>query len=199
MMKRQNRIWLSWFGALSLLLSTGWAGTPVDITSSQVEWFASKVTGKHNGDVKLVSGFVKTDKDQIVDAEFVIDMQSIRVLDIESPGMRSKLEGHLKAEDFFHSSKYPQAIFRLSSARKLTATEGANFRLTGDLQIRGITHAIAFDAQVDLDQTPMRATGTMTVDRTKYGITYKSGSVFQALGDRAIHDDFQIKFHILTH
>jgi hypothetical protein len=38
----------------------------------------------------------------------------------------------------------------------------------------------------------------VTVDRTKFGIKYGSGSFFDNLGDRTIYDDFTIEFSLIA-
>ena len=40
-------------------------------------------------------------------------MTSIENTDIESPEWKQKLEDHLKAEDFFHTDSFPNAILEI--------------------------------------------------------------------------------------
>ena len=55
-----------------------------------------------------------------------------------------------------------------------------------------------FDAEVNDASGQISATGTMVVNRTKYGIKYGSGSFFQGLGDKVIYDDFTLKFMLIA-
>ena len=45
------------------------------------------------------------------------------------------------------------------------------------------------DADSNVDY---KATSSMKIDRTKYGIEYGSGSVFKSLGDKMIYDEFEL-------
>ena len=37
-----------------------------------------------------------------------------------------------------------------------------------------------------------KATASLKIDRTKYGIEYKSASIFESLKDKAIYDEFDL-------
>jgi len=78
----------------------------IDPDNSIVEWKASKVTGKHNGTVKVEEGSLTFNDDQLQGGSFTIDMTSLQSTDLEGSG-KSKLEGHLKSEDFFGVEKFP--------------------------------------------------------------------------------------------
>jgi polyisoprenoid-binding protein YceI len=58
-----------------------------------------KVTGQHNGTVKLKEGTLIFKGDKLAGGTFTVDMTSLTTdLSGESQG---KLNGHLKSEDFF--------------------------------------------------------------------------------------------------
>ena len=40
-------------------------------------------------------------------------------------------------------------------------------------------------------------TGTLTFDRTKFGMIYKSGNFFKDIGDKAIHDEVVLNFKVV--
>ncbi|MFP4310408.1 MAG: YceI family protein [Nitriliruptoraceae bacterium] len=51
-------------------------------------------------------------------------------------------DGHLKSNDFFAMDEYPQLTFR---STKVEPKSDSEFRVTGDLTIRGVTKEITFD------------------------------------------------------
>ncbi|MFP4149407.1 MAG: YceI family protein, partial [Nitriliruptoraceae bacterium] len=51
-------------------------------------------------------------------------------------------DGHLKSNDFFAMEEYPQLTFR---STKVEPKSDSEFRVTGDLTIRGVTKEITFD------------------------------------------------------
>jgi len=179
-----------------LMIQNVIAATPIDINKSTVEWLGTKVTGQHNGTLSLKEGSVNSERGAFKGGRFVFDMNSIKVLDIDDEKWNLKLENHLKSEDFFGVEKHPLAVFEIISA---TPQKGSNnYEIKGDLAIKGITHVVTFNAQVDIHGSASHAWGKITVDRTLYDIRYKSGKFFENLGDKTIYDDFIITFNVVT-
>jgi len=176
------------------------ATTPIDIHKSSVDWLGTKVTGQHNGNLELKKGEVTIEKGKLKSGRFIFDMTSIKVLDIEDKKWNRKLEQHLKDKDFFGVKHYPTAVFEFNQASPIKETKKGepNYHIKGDLTIKSITHALEFNARVDLKKSGSHASGKIIVDRTKYGIRYKSGKFFEGLGDKAIHDEFIITFDVIT-
>jgi hypothetical protein len=42
----------------------------------------------------------------------------------------------------------------------------------------------------------LMATGKMSIDRTKFGMRFRSGNFFKNLGDTLIYNDFELNMHI---
>ncbi len=184
---------------LTLTVSS-FANTAIDVSQSRVEWLGKKVTGQHNGILQLKEASIDIQKQVLVGGRFVFDMTSIKVLDIKDPKWNNKLEKHLKSDDFFAVDTFPSAVFEISSSLSLRNTEPGedNYEIKGDLTIKGITHVVSFKAQVDIQREKSSASGMIIVDRTLYDIRYKSGKFFENLEDKAIYDDFEITFHVVT-
>ena len=51
---------------------------------------------------------------------------------------------------------------------------------------------------VSIDGYIAEAIGIVDIDRTLFGITYGSGTFFEDLADRAIDDNFTLKFKIIA-
>lgn len=188
-------------GGLIMLTSlSALASTPVDVNQSTVLWFGKKVTGAHDGSLQLKEATVDIEDTLLKGGRFVFDMTSIKVLDIKDERWNKKLENHLKNEDFFAVDEFPEAVFEISQVKPLETLEAdaRNYDVKGDLTIKGITHVVRFQAQVDIRKKQSRARGEIIVDRTLYGIKYKSGKFFEDIGDRAIYDDFSISFDLVT-
>ncbi len=157
-----------------------------DVSQSEVTWTGKKVTGQHHGSVNLKSGKLIVNGNTISGGEFVIDMTSIKVLDIEPGETNSNLEGHLKSDDFFGVETHPES--------KLVITEGAAFNgnkatVEANLTIKGITKPISFEVSKENNNT---YSTMLTIDRSDYDVRYGSGSFFDNLGDNLIYDDFEM-------
>ena len=166
----------------------------VNAKSSKVEWLAKKVTGQHNGVISIKSGQLTFDGNKLSGGEFVIDMATIEVLDLEEGSkMHGKLVGHLNSPDFFDTSKFNEAKFKITSVKKAKSDAG-NYEITGDLTIKGKTNSITFPANVDKKS----ATAKIVFDRSKFDIRYGSNSFFDNLGDKAIYDDVEMTVSLVT-
>lgn len=163
----------------------------VNLTESKVTWLAEKVTGEHNGEVKIKEGNLQVNNGKLTAGDFTIDMTTITCLDIESPEYNQKLVNHLKSEDFFSVDKFETASFKITKAEPAKSEDG-NYMITGNLSIKGITNEISFPAQVDIDNEMVKATATIIFDRSKFDVRYRSTSFFDSLGDKAIYDDVEM-------
>ncbi len=163
---------------------------------SSIKWVGKKVTGQHNGSIGLSGGTLEVDDKTIKGGEFTIDMTSITVLDLTGD-MKGKLEGHLNSDDFFSVAKFPAASFKITKA-VATDSKDANYEITGDLTIKGITNPITFPAKVVLTKAGFITSGKFTIDRTKWDVRYGSGSFFEGLGDKTIYDDIELELYVVS-
>ena len=168
----------------------------VDASASTMEWFASKVTGKHNGTVAIKSGQLDFTDGTLTGGEFEIDMTSIAVTDLEG-NMKGKLEGHLKSADFFGVEDFPTAKFVITSVAP-RGTPG-DYTIKGDLTIKESTNTVRFVANVGMeDGKVMAKSDDIMVDRSEYDVRYGSGSFFSNLGDKTIYDEFTLKVNLVA-
>ena len=164
-----------------------------DVAKSNLTWVGYKVGGKHNGDLKLVEGKITLEGKNIMSASFVMDMNSITVLDLQG-GSATRLLNHLKSDDFFSVANHPKASFELTKAN---FTANNTYNLTGKLTIKGISNEITFPATVLVEGKKITATGTLKVNRTKWDITYRSDLVGTA-ADKLIDNEFEIGLNIIA-
>ena len=160
----------------------------INATSSAIEWLGKKVTGKHNGTVNFKEGALIFKENKLKGGNFTVDMTSLTATDL-SGEYQTKLNGHLKADDFFGTEKFPTSklIFK-----KIGTISPEVYRVTADLTIKGITKPVTFDMTVNENS----AITTFNVDRTKYDIKYGSKSFFGSIGDKAINDEFELKVNL---
>ena len=64
-----------------------------------------------------INGYIDIENSSIVDGEFSIDMNSIKVLDM-SEKYNKKLESHLKSSDFFNVKEFPVSTFKIEDVYK---------------------------------------------------------------------------------
>ena len=147
-----------------------------------------KVTGSHEGTIKFKSGTLMFNDGTLVDGVFSMDMNSIKCTDLDGE-YGAKLEGHLKSKDFFGTNEHPTSTLQF---KEVTMNGENNYRVKGDLTIKGITNSIDFDFVMARNN----ATAALKIDRTTYDIKYGSSSFFDGLKDKAIYDDFDINVNL---
>ena len=133
----------------------------------------------------------------IKSANFDIDMTTINCTDMSGESA-SDLESHLKADDFFGTEKHPIASIVMISATAFKDEEGNNFNIKANLTIKGITEEVAFPAKVTIGDKQVTLVAKIVFDRTKYGIKYKSKTVFEDLGDKFIYDDVDLNVNLVA-
>lgn len=172
------------FVILSLSLTISGFSQTKKVKSSTITWVGKKVTGSHDGTVKLQSGQLTFNKGKLTGGVFVIDMKSIVVTDLDGE-YKTKLENHLKSDDFFGVEKHPTArlVFR-----KIKAVGKNQFDVTANLTIKGVTKPISFRLNMDGN----KASTKLDINRTEYNIRYGSGKFFDNLGDKMIYDNFEV-------
>jgi polyisoprenoid-binding protein YceI len=168
----------------------------IDPAASKVEWIGKKVTGQHNGTVNVASGELNVSNNELEAGKINLDMNSITVLDLTDAESNGKLTGHLKSDDFFSVEKNPTATFEITNVEKVSDDKGNNYKIDGNLTIKGITKNISFPANVSINDQTITAKADFDIDRTQWDIKYGSGKFFEGLGDKMIDDNFNIKFNI---
>ena len=156
----------------------------INSTESNINWLAKKITGQHTGTLKFKEGILEFVDDQLVGGFFMVDMNSLAVTDLKG-FFKKKLEKHLKSDDFFETELHKTARMKITS----TSGEKDLYEVTADFTIRGLTKSVVFKMNVQ-DST---ATATVALDRTNFGIHYKSSSFFDNLKNKAIDDIFELE------
>ncbi|WP_449277482.1 YceI family protein [Leucobacter sp. GX24907] len=85
-------------------------------------------------------------------------------------------DGHLRTGDFFEAEKYPQLTFVSTGVR----AEGGDFKVDGELSMRGVTKPVTFDLEVGgFGEDPygnykVGFTATAVVKREDFGLTWNA-------------------------
>ena len=161
----------------------------INVDKSKINWVGKKVTGQHTGTINFADGTLVFKSNALKGGSFTVDMTSIAVTDLQAGKGKEKLEGHLKADDFFGTTNYATAKLTFKTIAK---NKDNTYNVTADMTIKDVTAPVSFVLSVK-DNT---ATTTLKVDRTKYGIKYGSGSFFDNLGDKTISDEFELTVNL---
>ncbi|MBL4676158.1 MAG: YceI family protein [Mucilaginibacter sp.] len=121
------------------------------------------------GSFKTFEGSLETENDDFSDAkvEFSLDVDSIDT----NQGQRDE---HLKGADFFDAASHPKISFKSTSFTK----DGDDYKLKGDLTIKGITKPVSLDVEhggVATDFYGNNKAGfdvTGKINRKEFGLTW---------------------------
>ncbi|WP_417786092.1 YceI family protein [Tenacibaculum sp.] len=164
-----------------------------NVAESTVTWKGSKPTGSHNGVVSLEKGTLEVENGNVKSGEFIIDMTTISCEDLEAGNGKEKLEDHLKASDFFDVEKFPTAKFEVASSE----LKDGKVHVTGNLTLKDVTKSITIPATVtEADDMVTFKSDVFSIDRTDFGVTYKSKKIDAALKDKFINDLMEISFEV---
>ena len=188
-MKNFKTITIALVVALTTLTATA-QDKKINTAKSTIAWVGKKVTGQHNGTISFKEGILNFKGGKVTGGNFIVDMTTLTVSDLKAGEGKEKLEGHLKADEFFGTEKFPTSklVFKTVTPAKTAGT----YTVVADLTIKGITKPVTFDLVV----AKTSATAKVTIDRTKYGIEYGSKSFFEGIGDKAIYDEFDLTVNL---
>ena len=155
---------------------------------SAVNWTGTMLGVKsHTGTLNFTDGHVTTAGGQLTGGKFTVDMRSYQMTDTNyaadgsAQGTRAMLMGHLMSPDFFAVDSFPTASFEITKVEGNTAT--------GNLTVRGRTFPETVkDIVLTQDANGVSATGNLTFDRQKYGVSWSS-----PMKDMVLSNDIVLK------
>ncbi|OKL41045.1 YceI family protein [Pontibacter flavimaris] len=182
----------------------------IDTTRSKITWIGAKMTGRHNGVIDIEHGELYMTNGLVTGGNLALNMATVRATDrtIDEKS-NQKLTEHLRSSDFFDSERYPSASFELTGIAPYDSTgakqDGStrydelrikhpSHRITGNLTIRSQTRSVSFPARVTLEDTLLRARANFNLDRTKWGLVYRSDN---SLGEKTIHPEVNIGLDVV--
>jgi polyisoprenoid-binding protein YceI len=160
----------------------------IDTATSAVDWKGTMVGVKsHTGTLHFASGDLTEKGGALVGGSFVVDMRSYTFTDTNyakpgsKQGTKQNLMGHLMSPEFFAVDSFPTAQFTITSVSGNTAT--------GDMTIRGRRNTEKVEnISITADGKTIQATGDLTFNRQKYGVSWNS-----PMKDMVLSNDIVLK------
>lgn len=168
----------------------------VDVTRSEIAWSGKSVSDVHTGKISLKKAELQFRDDKLIGGMFEADMKSITVTDITDPEDNKHLVDHIANEDFFEVNRYPSASFRITEVKP---AGNDLYDVSGLMKIKDRENKISFQAQVlPAGENGHRATATVSIDRTLFGIEYGSMGKPGSEKDWFIHNDFLLNINVVA-
>ncbi len=133
----------------------------VDSDATSLEWTGHYLVGEtvdhsHTGTVQVSEGTLVMSGDEFVEGVFTLDMTTLDEPNPMSEEMGQKFVGHMHAEDFFNTAKFPKATFTV------TAMDGKGMK--GTVSILDSKMDVEFPVKVEKTESGMTANGTFALD-----------------------------------
>jgi polyisoprenoid-binding protein YceI len=122
-------------------------------------------------------------------ADIVIEVASIDT-------RQAQRDAHLRTNEFFDAATYPQITFR---ATRVEQVDGDDYRLTGDLTIKGVTKPVTVDVEYSgaakdpYGNVRLGFEGRTTINRSDFGVTFNAAL---ETGGVLVSEKIQLEFEI---
>ena len=160
-----------------------------DASATTIVWNGKKIGKEHTGTINLKEGWLTVDNEAITGGEFIVDMTTIKDVELKDDGIRARLEGHLKSDDFFGVEDYPVSKLIITGS---TLSSDGTLKVKGNLTIKAATNPVEFTARSSESGEITIWSAQVTVDRSLFEVRYGSGKFFPNIGDAAISDEFTL-------
>ena len=135
----------------------------VQPSSSRIHWKGSALrgSGKHEGDVRFVSGMIIIRHQKLTGGNFTVDMRGV-------------------------DPHFPNAVFTASDAKR---TGDATWEISGNLNMLGVNRPLTFSTDVKWGEVGhMTATSNVVLDRQGWGLALRDAKLASdpAEGDVAV-------------
>ncbi len=172
----------------------------LDPEASRIEWSGRNANTTHFGTLGITKGEVRV-ADMGITGHADMDMARIRNASLEGDDLQPVLLAHLASDDFFFTDRFPTARFRIRKAEPVEnpTLTSPNYRVEGDLTLRGVTADLAFDATVTpAEDGRLSIEAHFDIDRTRWGVIYGSSRFFDHLGMHMVFDLVSVQLRLLT-
>ncbi len=109
---------------------------------------------------------------------------------------QAQRDEHLRTNEFFDAATYPQITFR---ANRVEHVDGDDYRLTGDLTIKGVTKPVTVDfeysgaAKDPFGNVRLGFEGRTTINRSDFGVSFNAAL---ETGGVLVSEKIQLEFEI---
>jgi len=157
-----------------------------------------KVAGHdHAIAARSFSGEVRFNSLNLEDSSVSLSIESASLIVLVEHGVtekdRKEVQTTMEGAEVLNIKEFPKILFRSTKVSDVSKT-GEDFQLTGRLNLHGLEKEIAFPVHIHPENNLLRATGTVTIVQTDFGMK----PVKAALGMIRVKDQVKISFDILA-
>jgi len=166
---------------------------------STVSWTGRNYTSRHTGTVAIKNGVLDYQKENL-QGSFTMTMESIANIDLAGNELKPVLEAHLKSDDFFFVSRFPNCTVEIASMRPIPGACATmpNYSVQAVMTLCGNAQSFAFDANLrPLVEGRIALMANFDLDRTQWGVIYGSARFFKFLSYHIVFDVISIDLRVV--
>mgnify|MGYP000400680510 FL=1 len=169
----------------------GKSGWVVDAAHSLAEFSVKHMMiATVKGRFTQIEGRIEADPEDIPSASFEgsVTVASINTAD-------EARDQHLRSADFFDAENYPTLTFKSTRIER----DGDDYKMTGDLTIRGVTRPVTFDLEFEgtgkdpWGNEKIGFSATTKISRKEFGLTWNAAL---ETGGVLVGDQVKIELHL---
>lgn len=153
--------------------------------NSKIGFTGSKVTGKHDGGFKNLTGTIDLVNSKAEESSVTVEIDTTSIF-----SDADKLTEHLKSSDFFDTAKYPTASFKSTKIVADSAKGAGNYTVSGEFTIHGTTKSVSFPAKITVGDAEVAVESEFSINRKDFGIVYAGKT------DDLIRDDVVLRLSL---
>lgn len=166
---------------------------------STVLWTGRNYNSRHTGTVAIKEGGLDCHGEE-PRGSFTMAMETIANTDLAGNELQSVLEAHLKSDDFFFVSRFPDCTVDITGMRPISGACATmpNYSVQAVMTLRGIAQSIAFNANLrPLSEGRIALMANFDLDRTQWGVIYGSARFFKFLSYHIVFDIMSIDLRVV--
>ena len=173
----------------------------VDTANSWVRLSGTGVGKSHPATFHLRFGKVTASSDEVTSGNFILDVASMQMAGQEEIAS-NQTKPHLLSGDTLNAMSFGTSQFELTGIEPYkpkdedkSLVKGANFMVSGNLQIGAVTKNIAFPARVDLDGNTLKANADFDIDRRQWQLNYGED---KTLDEKAASETMNVELSLVA-
>ncbi len=175
-------------------------------TEGYFKWTMQKPGKTFQGTVPIMGGTMVVKDNQVVSGYAMVDAHNF-ILDeddFETPRAIEELRKVIRNPEVLYTDSFPEATLEITGVKELDADQYIDgvrltHHVTGNLTIKDVTNQVQFDANVRMDEDKLNIIAPrIIIDRTQWGVDYKSKSVHDDLKDDYVEDEIHLRIRLNT-
>lgn len=172
----------------------------IDVSRSTINWTAYKKNGKHTGTLNFLNGSFNLEGGFPVSGNCIVDLNSIKINDIQDSAENKKVIDYLKSKNFLDVEKYPQAIVNIRTILplRLDRMPNVNTTIKGSITLKDSTLAMVVTALTSYYRDSIVSKANITLNGANWNLPLKSINIDKDYKENPYKDDYDLELYVVA-